>query len=99
MAQTATDLVAALLPVLPFMQGAELTPEIGRVINSAKVSDHHAIIPTAAFAGNGFDGLPESEKKLMSLVCCKLLCAVAAPQEYETVTAAASRSPPRAKRF
>ena len=88
MAQTATDLVAALLPVLPFMQGAELTPEIGRVINSAKVSDHHAIIPTAAFAGNGFDRLPESEKKLMSLVCCKLLCAVAAPQEYETVTAA-----------
>ena len=87
MAQTATDLVAALLPVLPFMQGAELTPEIGRVINSAKVSDHHAIIPTAAFAGNGFDRLPESEKKLMSLVCCKLLCAVAAPQEYETVTA------------
>ena len=87
MAQTATDLVAALLPVLPFMQGAELKPEIGRVINSAKVSDHHAIIPTAAFAGSGFDGLPESEKKLMSLVCCKLLCAVAAPQEYETVTA------------
>ena len=87
MAQMATDLVAALLPVLPFMQGAELTPEIWRVINSAKVSDHHAIIPTAAFAGNGFNGLPESEKKLMSLVCCKLLCAVAAPQEYETVTA------------
>ena len=87
MAQTATDLAAALLPVLPFVQGAELMPEIGRVINSAKVSDHHAIIPTAAFAGNGFDGLPESEKKLMSLVCCKLLCAVAAPQEYETVTA------------
>ena len=87
MVQTATDLVAALLPVLSFMQGAELTPEIRRVINSAKVSDHHAIIPTAAFAGNGFDGLPESEKKLMSLVCCKLLCAVAAPQEYETVTA------------
>ena len=88
MAQTATDLVAALLPVLPFMQGAELTPEIGRVINSAKVSDHHAIIPTAAFAGSGFDGLPESEKKLMSLVCCKLLCAAAEPFVYEVVTAA-----------
>ena len=66
MAQTATDLVAALLPVLPFVRGAELVPEIGRVINSAKVSDHHAIIPTAAFAGNGFDGLPESEKKFSS---------------------------------
>ena len=73
--------------MLPFVRGAELVPEIGRVINSAKVSDHHAIIPTAAFAGNGFDGLPESEKKLMSLVCCKLLCAVAAPHVYEAVTA------------
>ena len=87
MAQTATDLAAALLPVLPFMQGAELMPEIGRVINSAKVSDHHAIIPTTAFAGSGFDGLPESEKKLMSLVCCKLLCASAEPYVYEAVTA------------
>ena len=86
MAQTATDLAAALLPVLPFMQGAELMPEIGRVINSAKVSDHHAIIPTTAFAGSGFDGLPESEKKLMSLVCCKLLCASAEPYVYEAVT-------------
>ena len=31
--------------------------------------------------------LAESEKKLMTLVCAKLLCAVAAPYEYEAVTA------------
>lgn len=35
----------------------------------------------------GFDGLTEGEKKLLSLVCCKLLCAVAAPHVYEAVTA------------
>ena len=29
----------------------------------------------------------EGEKKLLSLVCCKLLCAVAAPHVYEAVTA------------
>ena len=63
------------------------TPDIPRVLNSAKVSDHHAIIPTQEFLKTGFAGLAESEKKLLSIVCCKLLCAVAAPHEYEAVTA------------
>ena len=39
------------------------------------------------FIAKGFDGLTEGEKKLLSLVCCKLLCAVAAPHVYEAVTA------------
>ena len=42
---------------------------------------------TAEFAKQGFTGLAESECKLMNLVCSKLFCAVAAPYEYETVTA------------
>lgn len=87
MEQTAADLVSALLPMLPYMQGAELTPEIGRVINNAKVTDHHAILPTAEFVKSGFNGLAESEKKLLSLICCKLLCAVAPSHVYEAVTA------------
>ena len=87
MEQTATSLVSALLPMLPFTQGMALAPEIGRVINSARVTDHHAILPTAEFVKAGFDGLAESEKKLLSLVCCKLLCAVAPPHVYEAVTA------------
>ena len=87
MAQTAAGIVAGVLPLLPFTQGEELTPDVGRVLNSAKVSDHHAIIPTSESMKTGFAGLAESEKKLLSLVCCKLLCAVAAPHEYEAVTA------------
>ena len=87
MEQSAADLVAALLPMLPFMQGMELAPEMGRVINNAKVTDHHAILPTAEFAKAGFNGLAESEKKLLSLICCKLLCAVAPAHVYEAVTA------------
>lgn len=87
MEQTATELVAALLPLLPFMQGVELMPEIGRVIDNAKVTDHHAILPTSEFAKTGFAGLPESEKKLLSLICCKLLCAVAPAHVCEAVTA------------
>ncbi len=87
MGQTAQHLVSDLLGLLPFAQGLALTPDVDRVLNSKKVSDHHAIIPTAEFAKQGFTGLAESEYMLMNLVCSKLLCAVAAPHEYETVTA------------
>ena len=87
MGQTVQHLVSDLLRLLPIAQGLALTPDVGRVLNSKKVSDHHAILPTAEFVKQGFTGLAESECKLMSLVCSKLLCAIAAPHEYETVTA------------
>ena len=87
MEQTAAGIVAGIVPILPFMEGAVFSPAIRRVLNSAKVSDHHAIIPTAEFVKQGFSGLADSERKLLSLVCCKLLCAVALAHEYETVTA------------
>lgn len=87
MGQTVQHLVSDLLGLLPFAQGLALTAEVGRVLNSKKVSDHHAILPTAEFVKQGFTGLAESECKLMNLVCSKLLCAVDAPHEYETVTA------------
>ena len=70
-----------------FATGLDLSPQFGRVLNSKKVSDHHAIVPTMEFVQKGFDGLAEGEKKLLSLVCCKPLCAVAAPHVYEAVTA------------
>ena len=87
MGQTAQHLVSDLLGLLPFAQGLALTPDVDRVLNSKKVSDHHAITPTAEFVKQGFTGLAESECKLMNLVCAKLLCAVAVPHEYETVAA------------
>ncbi len=87
MEQTTAGIVAGIVPILPFMEGAAFSAEIRCVLNSAKVSDHHAIIPTAEFVKQGFSGLADSEKKLLSLVCCKLLCAVAPAHEYEAITA------------
>ena len=87
MERTAAGIVADLVPMLAFMEGAAFSAEIRRVLNSAKVSDHHAIIPTAEFVKQGFSGLADSERKLLSLVCCKLLCAVAPAHEYEAVNA------------
>lgn len=87
MQPTAESIVSGLWPLLSFAAGLDIAPQFGRVLNSKKVSDHHAIIPTMEFVQKGFDGLTEGEKKLLSLVCCKLLCAVAAPHVYEAVTA------------
>lgn len=87
MLPTAESLVSGLWPLMPFASGLDLSPQFGRILNSQKVSDHHAILPTMEFTRQGFSGLAESEKKLLSLVCCKLLCAVAAPHVYEAVTA------------
>ena len=87
MQPTAESLVSGLWPLLPFAAGLDIAPQFGRVLNSKKVSDHHAIVPTMELVQRGFDGLAEGEKKLLSLVCCKLLCAVAAPHVYEAVTA------------
>ena len=87
MQPTAESIVSGLWPLLSFAAGLDIVPQFGRVLNSKKVSDHHAIIPTVEFVQKGFDGLTEGEKKLLSLVCCKLLCAVAAPHVYEAVTA------------
>lgn len=87
MQPTAESLVSGLWPLLPFAAGLDIAPQFGRVLNSKKVSDHHAIVPTMELVQRGFDGLTEGEKKLLSLVCCKLLCAVAAPHVYEAVTA------------
>ena len=72
---------------MPFAKGLNISPQFDRILNSKKVSDHHAIIPTAEFVKQGFDGLAESDRKLLSLICCKVLCAVAGPYVYEAVTA------------
>ena len=47
---TAADIIALLCEKLPFMAGADFTPEIAKVLDSKKVSDHHAIIPTMELA-------------------------------------------------
>ena len=87
MLPTVESLVSGLWDKVPFAKGLNLSPQFDRILNSKKVSDQHAIIPTAKFVKQGFDGLAESERKLLSLICCKLLCAVAGPHVYEAVTA------------
>ena len=69
------------------MEGADFSPEIAKVLNSKKVSDHHAIIPTMELAKADLTALPESERNILTLAEARLLMATAEPHVYEAVTA------------
>ena len=87
MEETAAKVIALLCGTLPFMAGMGFSPEIARVLNSKKVSDHHAIIPTMELAKTDLAALPESEKNILTFAGARLLFATAAPHSFETVTA------------
>ena len=87
MGGTVAQIAALLAGKLPFMQGADFTPEISRLLDSKKVSDHHAIIPTMELAKADLAVLPESERNILTLAGARLLMACAAPHIIEAVTA------------
>ena len=45
MEETAAGIIRVLCEKFPFMAGTSFSPDIAKVLNSKKVSDHHAIIP------------------------------------------------------
>ena len=59
---------------------------IKAVINGKKVTDHHAIIPTASVDKANLEELPSGECEVLKLIATRLLEAVSAPCRYmETV--------------
>ena len=87
MGDTAAKTVTMLSGKLPFMEGAEFTPDVSRTLDSSKVSDHHAIIPTMELAKTDLAALPESERNILTLAGARLIFAAAEPHIFEAVTA------------
>ena len=87
MGDTAAKTVSMLSEKLPFMEGAEFAPDVSRTLDSSKVSDHHAIIPTMELAKTDISTLPESERNILTLAGARLVFAAAAPHIFEAVTA------------
>lgn len=68
--------------------GKEATAEqnIKSVINGKKVTDHHAIIPTASVDKANLEELPAGEREILKLIATRLLEAVSEPFRYlETI--------------
>ena len=87
MGQTAEGVIEAVFHSLMFEENKAPRPDIKRILNSKKVTDHHAIIPTMEIAKADLAALPETERKILSLVANRLLCATGKKHLYETVKA------------
>ena len=53
-----------------------------QAIDNSKVSDHHALLPTASVAQADFSALPAGELSVLRLIAARLLCAVGEPHRY-----------------
>ena len=88
MEETAETVIQMLFSKLSFIKDASFTPKVKSILNSKKVSDHHALIPTIELQKTELSLLPESERNIIILASARLLMATASSHIYETVTAA-----------
>lgn len=72
-------LVEQTVKVLPLMKKEMFFRNVAQVIDNSKVTDHHALIPTAAIAGYDLLSLPAGERSLLTMLMVRLLCAVGTP--------------------
>jgi DNA topoisomerase-3 len=85
-AETASPPTEISASAIPSVQGAE-SPNIGRLLDSRKVSDHHAIIPTIMIEKTDLSTLDKDQKKILTLIASRLVCATGQNHVYETVKA------------
>lgn len=87
MEDTAGKVIGAIYKALLFEEPSGAEPDIKRVLDSRKVTDHHAIIPTMEVGKADLSAVPEGERKILSLVANRLLSATGQKHEQETVKA------------
>ena len=87
MQATAASLILWLRDKMPFGKGYAGEPDIDRVTDDSKVTDHHAIIPTVEIARTDLSELPSGERDVLTLLAVRLLCATTQANRFEAVTA------------
>ena len=89
-----TDDMESMVPelVASIQQSFQIQPEMpvkvnsAQVINSRKVTDHHAIIPTKTAVGFDVSSLHSGEQAILKMLAVRLICAVGTSCRYaETV--------------
>ena len=87
MAETAAAVIRLGADIPPFDKATDFFPEISRMINNSKVSDHHAIIPTLEIEKADLSAIPTGELNILKLVLCRIISASAESYVYENTTA------------
>lgn len=81
MAETTTELIRHLEPF--FDKKLSDSIHVLQVINSKKVSDHHAIIPTKEVRDFQLEELPKGERAVLELIVTRLFVSVSKAYRYE----------------
>ena len=61
----------------------EDSAHVARIVNSRKVTDHHAILPTRKMMQIDINSLPEGERNILRLIITRLMVSVSPPYKYE----------------
>lgn len=83
MEESTRSLIRQCSNLYSFSAATACEPNIRRCINNAKVSDHHAILPTVEIVHLDFNTLSEKEAVILAQITMRLFCATAALEIYE----------------
>jgi DNA topoisomerase-3 len=84
MEESTLNVVNAVRSAIPDLCNMEYEPNVKRCINSKKVDDHHALLPTAEIATYNLSSLKDEERNILSMIAGRLLTATAPPHKYES---------------
>lgn len=85
MADTAAAMIDHIFQSGLAVRKEETVWNTGRLLNSKKVTDHHAIIPTAEIVKGKVLQLPKAENTVLTLIASRFLCAAGEEQEQEQI--------------
>jgi DNA topoisomerase-3 len=80
---TVRQVIGIICQKVSIFDGMKHEPDIKRITNNAKVTDHHAIIPTVQLEKQDTSELPESEQKIIRLVAMRLLSSTGEKHIYD----------------
>ena len=88
MEETARNVFSVVQSTFPYLQDERsVSVDFKRVMNSKKVSDHHAIIPTVQIETYHNVQLSDGELKILALISTRLCMATAEKYQYRSIKA------------
>ena len=87
MEDTAKNIIGIIKNKMEFAQKFTNEANIKPVMNNKKVSDHHAIIPTASIEKSDLSKLTDTDRKILYMLGARLLAATSQAHIYKATTA------------
>lgn len=86
MEATARQVITIVKRSISMFSSISNEPDIRHITNNAKITDHHAVLPTVQLEKQDLAALPESELKILRLVAMRLLSATGEKHIYDETT-------------